>query len=429
MWMLLSFLVKNKRKTAFFYKLLPFLDKNIRELYFEDGVWVHAVSLGELRASVNFIDILIEKIKKPIYLSVVTRTGYDYAKKYYAKDADHVCIFYFPYDFYFSIKIILNFIKPILFVSIETEIWPNLFNMLKKRKVMISIVNARISDKSYKNYYALNFFFKFVFESIGLVLCISNGYYEKFLMLGVKKENIHITGNMKFDLKLDSLTDEDSKKNIILKNIFKNNRVIVAGSTHKEEEKLILDAFAKLNGKKKKTVLFIAPRHPERFEYVYDLILNSNFQCRRLSAIYSAGDKAEVSLDYGDIGSKLVILVDIIGELMSIYSVCDVAFVGGSMVRVGGHNLLEPLFFGKPVIFGKYVENFSEIADKIINIKAGKMVLSSEELFDSVSFYLYDNNAKEIAKSNGLNLISQNRGSSLKNLEYIIDRANLSAIS
>jgi len=114
---------------------------------------------------------------------------------------------------------------------------------------------------------------------------------------------------------------------------------------------------------------------------------------------------------------------------MSIYSVCDVAFVGGSMVRVGGHNLLEPLFFGKPVIFGKYVENFSEIADKIINIKAGKMVLSSEELFDSVSFYLYDNNAKEIAKSNGLNLISQNRGSSLKNLEYIIDRANLSAIS
>lgn len=423
--MSLSFLLKHKRKTGFFYKLFPFLDKKIRESNLKNGVWIHAVSLGELKASANFIDLLIEQIKKPVCLSVVTETGYIYAKKRYGKDTKRIRIFYFPYDFYFSVKIILNFIKPILFVSVETEIWPNLFNILRKRKILISIVNARISDKSYKNYSALNFFFKYVFKSIDLVLCISEGYYDKFLKLGVKKENIHITGNMKFDLKLSKPTDEAAKKNHNLKNIFKDKRIIVAGSTHKEEEKLILDAFASLNKKDKKTVLFIAPRHPERFAYVYSLITDNNFQCIRLSDIY----KSAAPIKDGEYfnGLRTVVLVDIIGELMAMYNICDIAFVGGSMVQVGGHNLLEPLFFGKPVIFGQYVENFSEIADKITGIKAGKTVQSPAELFDALSYCLYNNDARLTARKNGLNLISQNKGSSLKNLQYIIDKINLSA--
>ncbi len=423
-WMLFLYFIRDKRGTGFLNKLFPFIDKGIRELNFENGVWVHAVSLGEVKASANFTLMLIKEIQKPVYLSVVTKTGYDYAKTYYEKAGNHIYIFYFPYDFYFSIKSVLGMIKPALFISVETEIWPNLFNMLKKRKIPVSIINARLSNKSYKHYLALDFFFKYVFENISLVLCTSGGYYDKFFKLGVKKENIHITGNMKFDSNLANFTEEISKKMENLKNIFKDGRVIVAGSTHKEEERLILDAFVKLDKKDENFFLFIAPRHPERFEYVDSLISGYNLQYYRLSSIYSSNYKLALPLNNdfkktGSAGLKVVILVDMIGELISIYSLCDVAFTGGSMVHAGGHNLLEPLFFGKPVIFGKYVENFAEIADKIIEIRAGKKVASPEELYNALLYYLYDEKAIKDARESGLSLISQNKGSSLKNLEYI----------
>ena len=422
--MLFLYLIRDKRGAGFFNKLFPFLNRGVNELNFENGVWVHAVSLGELKASANFIDMLIKEIRKPVYLSVVTKTGYDYAKQCYGKDKEHIYIFYFPYDFYFSIKSVLGMLNPALFISIETEIWPNLFSMLKKRKIPVSIINARLSNKSYKNYLALNFFFKYIFESISLVLCTSGGYCDKFFEIGVKKENIHITGNMKFDSSLANFTEEIAKKMENLKNIFKGGRVIVAGSTHKEEERLILDAFVKLDKKDENFFLFIAPRHPERFEYVNNLISGYNLQCYRLSSIYSSNYKLAPPFNNdfkkaGSAGLKVVILVDIIGELMAIYSLCDVAFIGGSMVQAGGHNLLEPLFFGKPVIFGKYVENFSEIAGKIIEIRAGKKVASPEELYNALLYYLYDEKAIKDARESGLNLISQNKGSSLKNLRHI----------
>ncbi|MCL4542616.1 MAG: 3-deoxy-D-manno-octulosonic acid transferase [Deltaproteobacteria bacterium] len=423
-WMSCLYFLKDKKAAGLFNKLFPSLNKGVNEPDFENGVWIHTVSLGELKASANFIDLIIKKTNKPVYLSAVVKTGYDYAKSLYGKDRSRIYIFYFPYDFYFSVKIILNLIKPSLFVCVETEIWPNLFNMLKKRKIPISIINARISNKSYKNYSVLGFFFKYVFESLDLVLCISGGYYEKFLKLGVKRENLHITGNMKFDLSLRNFAEEIDEKAENLKNTFKDGKVIVAGSTHKGEEKLILDAFVKLNKKNGKIFLFIAPRHPERFEYVYNLVADYNLQCYRLSSIYSSNYELippfnESLKKASPVDAGIVVLVDIIGELITIYSICDVAFIGGSMVQAGGHNLLEPLFFGKPVIFGKYVENFSEIAGRIIEIKAGKRVGSPAELFNALLYYLYDEKAIKDAKESGLNLISQNKGSSLKNLEYI----------
>lgn len=430
-WMSISFLIGHKRKTGFIYKLFPFLNIGINTPDFKNGIWIHAVSLGELKAATNFIDLILKEIKKPILLSVVTKTGYEYARTYYGNDKSNVYIFYFPYDFYFSVRPFIDIIKPILFISIETEIWPNLFNMLKNRNIPISIANARISDKSYRNYSASAFFFKYVFRNINLVLCTSAGYYDKFLRLGVKKENINITGNMKFDLSLSGSIGEIKEKSVNLKSILKDNRIIAAGSTHKEEEKFVLDAFVRLNQKDKNIILFIAPRHPERFENVYNLIKNYNLECYRLSHIYATKYRPEPASVNGseniapeELCGGSVVLVDIIGELMTIYNITDVAFIGGSMVQAGGHNMLEPLFFGKPVVFGKYVENFSEIAGKIIGIKAGKIVLSPEELFDALSYYLYDKAAAKAAQESGSGLILQNKGSSLKNLEHIIGLLN-----
>ncbi len=411
-------LIKNKRSVGFLDKIFTF--KRLRRNGKEGGVWIHAVSLGEIRASVNFIELLRNRVNEPIYVSVTTKTGFDFADGFYKNDKN-IYVFYFPYDFHFSIGRILRIIRPSLFISVETEIWPNLFNILGKKNIPVIILNARISDGSYKNYLRFRFFFKYVFDKIDLVLCISEQYSNKFLNLGVKKENIHITGNMKFDLNIVDMAADTDDKARSLKRIFNKGKIIAAGSTHKGEESLILDSVAELNKNRKdeNIFLFIAPRHPERFGEVYSLIKNyakdHDINYCRLSSIYSSGYNAD------DKPGTIVVLVDMLGELLAIYGICDVAFVGGSMVDAGGHNILEPLFFGKPVVFGRHVENFSEIAGEILEIKAGKMVKTPKDVYNALIEYLYDENAAKEANKRGLVLISQNRGSSLKNLNYIMN--------
>ncbi len=424
--LILFSLAKNKKSEGFFYKLFPFAFKPLKnsvlkDTALEEGIWIHAVSLGELRASVNFIELLRNKFDKKIYLSTTTKTGYNFAKNLYKNSNNRdILIFYFPYDFYFSVKSILRWIKPVLFISVETEIWPNLFNILKRRNIPIAVINARISDKSYKNYLNFNFFFRYVFEKIDLVLCISEIYRKKFLSLGIKKENIHITGNMKFDLDIGLIAEGIEEKSNKLKGIFNCGKIIAAGSTHEGEENLILNAAIKLskNFKKDKIFLFIAPRHPERFNEVYNFLEKSEkIKIYKLSSVYSPDFNLDISKS--EESETTVILVDIIGELLTVYNICSVAFVGGSMVNAGGHNLLEPLIFGKPVIFGRYIQNFSEIAEKITEIRAGRLVNSPQGLYDALTEYLYNEKALEAASKSGLMLISQNKGSSLQNLNFL----------
>ena len=411
-------LTKNKKSEGFFYKLFPFAFKPLKDSASEGGIWIHAVSLGELRASVNFIDLLRNKTGKKIYLSVTTKTAYDFAKNLYRNSGD-ILIFYFPYDFYFSVKSILRLIKPLLFIAVETEIWPNLFNILSRRNIPVAVINARISDKSYKNYLNFSFFFRYVFDKIDIVLCLSETYRKKFLRLGIKNETVHITGNMKFDLNIGLITEGIEEKSNKLKRIFNRGKIIAAGSTHEGEENLIFDAAIELskNFKKDKLFLFIAPRHPERFGEVYNFLEKRGIEIYKLSSIYSPDFKLDISKQGGS--ETTVILVDIIGELLTVYNICSVAFVGGSMVNAGGHNLLEPLIFGKPVIFGRYIQNFSEIADEIMKIRAGRLVNSPRELYGALAEYLYDEKASESASKSGLTLISQNKGSSLQNLNFL----------
>ncbi|MHB8231319.1 MAG: 3-deoxy-D-manno-octulosonic acid transferase [bacterium] len=415
--LILFALAKNKKSEGFFYKLFPFTFKPLTTCAFEDGIWLHAVSLGELRASVNFIELLQAEINKKIYLSITTKTGYDFAKNLY-NDNKNILIFYFPYDFYFSVIYVLKLIKPVLFISVETEIWPNLFNILRKRNIPVAVINARLSDKSYRNYLYFSFFFKYVFEKISLVLCVSDAYCQKFLSLGIKEENVHKTGNMKFDLDITFVSKDIEEKSRKLKEIFNSGKIIAAGSTHRGEESYILNAALELKGK---IFLFIAPRHPERFDEVYDFLEKEGIECHKLSSIYSSGYNVG-NMEASGTGKfkTAVILVDIIGELLAIYNICDAAFVGGSMVPAGGHNILEPLIFGKPVIFGKYVQNFLEIANEIMEIKAGKMANSPKELYDGLVEYLYNEKAKDTASKSGLSLISQNKGASKQNLNYLM---------
>lgn len=450
--MIFFYLIKDKKSAGFFNKLFYY---NRYKSFKTGGIWVHAVSIGEVNASVNFIRLISKKVKKPIYISVVTKTGYEYAYKHLEGTAADV--FYFPYDFLFSVKRVVNLIKPSCFISIETEIWPNLFNVMKKLRIPVCILNARISGKSYKNYILLNFFFKYIFENIDLAACISLNYYDKLLKLGVKKENLFVTGNMKFDsvsfTEIEKLKKEmEVYKKWIHENTGYGNKILIAGSTHEGEEKIILDIFLKLN-----LTLIIAPRHPERFKFVEDLISTYKIPYAKLSSTIGMADAtcktalngfADLKTAFreqrnGSIPSlqaaqpgvhdfktdsilknKKIILVDKIGILTALYSLSDVAFIGGSMVNAGGHNPLEPLLFGKPVVFGTFVENFKEITEEIVSNNAGIMANNPDELYNAVFSYLYNEDKYRTAGINGQKLIEANRGSSMKNMQLVLNIIN-----
>ncbi len=419
-------LTKNKKSEGYVYKFFPAAFKPLKKAAFQEGVWIHAVSLGEMRAAVNFIDLLQSEYGKKVYLSATTKTGFDFADNLYRSN-DNVLTFYFPYDFLFSVRGILKLIKPSLFISVETEIWPNLFNILNKKNIPIALINARISEESYKNYIRFRFFFGYIFKKIDTVLCISDMYCKRFASLGIKEENMRQTGNMKFDIDASLIAGDINEKTAILKKFieYKTNnsehaKIIAAGSTHKGEEELIADSVIKLNklNDKNKIFLFVAPRHPERFDEVYKLLNNylPGIEIYRLSSIYYSKDNNSFGLSESKV---VVVLVDIMGQLLTVYGICGAAFVGGSMVSAGGHNLLEPLVFGKPVIFGRYVQNFSEAAEEIIKNSAGRQINSPLELYAALADYLFNDKSAESAGKNGLNLIARNKGVSLRNLEYL----------
>ncbi len=462
---------KNKKSEGYLYKFFPDAFKSLQEAAFEEGVWIHAVSLGEMRAAVKFIDLLKSEYGRKIYLSATTKTGFDFAYNIYKND-ESVLIFYFPYDFLFSLRGLLKLVNPSLFISVETEIWPNLFSVLKKKNIPIALINARISEKSYKNYIRFKFFFGYIFKKIDAVLCISDIYCERFASFGVKKENMSRTGNIKFDMDASLIAGDIKEKSEILKKFIefktdngeetaktaydetadanngnvkaenaektgakptnkktadaKTAKVIAAGSTHKGEEEAVIDTVIKLNktdNDKNKIFLFLAPRHPERFDEVYKLLNGyvPEIEVYKLSSIYESA----LGLSRNDIpalksnSTIVAVLVDIIGQLLTVYAICGAAFVGGSLVPSGGHNLLEPLVFGKPVIFGRYVQNFSEAAEEIIKNSAGRQVDSSLELYEALTDYLFNHKSADSAGKNGLNLIARNKGVSLRNLDYL----------
>ncbi len=509
--MLIFYLIKNKHASGFFYKLAPYLSftKNHKNNIGKDKyLWIHAVSVGEVNAAFYFINLLLQRIKnnnknKKIYLSVVTRTGYDNAVKKFS--GMPVSVIYFPYDFLFSVKSIIKLLNPICFISMETEIWPNLFNKLNENNTPIFILNARLSERSFKNYYKFKFFFAYIFKCIDLVACISQDYCNKFIKLGVEKYKLHITGNMKFDIAqkeeieklkkdgvkyksaiieaIDEITgiernngaiadEQQDDDNYYARNscnhgnniyLINNNidtgtdtantamqnkspdgenyiaKIIVAGSTHDKEEQIILDLFLRLteaikskDNRKIKFYLIIAPRHPERFRYTYELIKKYKFNYLKISdLIINGGRNANNKRIKSCAGSYSysngsVILVNKMGILNTLYSIADIAFVGGSMIpSVGGHNMLEPLSFGIPVVFGNFVENFQQIADELVSSGAGVAVANSEELFNAVYSFISNEKKSSEASVKALEIIERNQGSSLNNLNLLMNSCDI----
>lgn len=359
----------------------------------------YGVSVGEVIALKN----LINKTKEtfPDYAIVVatgTKTGQETAHKNFKDIAD--CITYFPFDFYCCIKRFQKKTNPAVVIIAETELWPNFASYTNKSNIPLYIVNGRMSDRTYNSYKKLSFFFKGILKNYTKILTQSESDNQKLLSIGAPIDTTVVMGNLKFDINSNKINDTLIEKT-------PNDRIIIAGSTHAGEDEIILSAYLKNRADNVK--LLIAPRHPERNERVYELCKQTGLQVGRRSA--------KDSFINNDI-----ILLDTLGELGKMYSICEFAFIGGSFNKTGGHNPLEAVIYNKPVITGPSIHNFKDIYAIITRTSAGTIVKTEQELSQQIKTLLSNNKYYEKAVSDCKLVFEQNRGATdfvineLKNL-------------
>lgn len=309
------------------------------------AIWIHAVSMGEVIASVRFIkELKAEYASANIIISTVTDTGRKIARERLSDIAE---IVYIPFDLGFILKRFLKNTKPNVFIAVETELWPNIFRTLKQNRIPILIMNGRISEKSFKGYRRIGFFMKHVISCVDIFCMQEPVYAERIKGLGAEDDKVTVTGNFKFDTRPPDKLPEWSA---LLK-----GPVIIAGSTHATEEELIIDAYLKLKADFSVLNLIIAPRHPERFGEVEEIVKKKGLACVNRSAIDKSAFNAQTT--------GFVIVLDVVGELASAYGISDIAIMGGSFIQHGGQNPLEPACWGKPVVCGPHMENFPFIED------------------------------------------------------------------
>ncbi len=308
------------------------------------SIWVHAVSVGEVLAVSRLITELQSAYPEvEIFISTTTATGQRLARERFGDDH----CFFMPLDLGFAVRAYLNALRPRMLLLAETEFWPNLLHLARKQGTAVAIVNARISDRSFPRYRRFRWFFRRVLSNVDLFLTQTAADGERLRAIGAPTERVRVSGNLKFDIRPHSETKlVDELRSVIAK----DTPVIVCGSTAEGEEEVLLQAFQQLQRQFPAIVMVLAPRHPERFAKVADLIASRGIFCIRRSAWKPATPL-----------SGSVFLLDSVGELASIYGLADIAFVGGSLVSTGGHNILEPAQYGAAIIVGPHTFNFREI--------------------------------------------------------------------
>lgn len=352
----------NSKKREFlkrrFFQDFSFL-KNEKEY-----IWIHCSSVGEVNLSDSLIKKILEKKSENILLSVFTDTGFETAEKKYSAN-ERIKIIYFPLDDYFLIKTILKNIKLKTLIIIETEIWPNLINLCSKAGKVI-LANGRISDKSFKRDKKIGFILKALLgEKIDFFCVQTEIDKERFIELGAKKDRVQVTGNLKFDIELENFSNK-VKENLKNQICYNGKKIFVCGSTRTGEDEILIESFKKL----KNYLLVLVPRHLDRIPKLEELIKSQGLTYKKYS-----------ELEEGDYE---VLIVDKMGVLRKFYSIADVTFVGGTLVNIGGHSLLEPLFYRKTPIFGKYLQNVKDISKEVLKREIGYLAENSEEIYENI---------------------------------------------
>ncbi len=367
-------------------------------------IWIHASSVGEVGIASTLIKELT-KIwpEKKFVLSTMTPAGKKIAEKSLSKILEGV--FFVPFDWQFSVKRCLRSVKPDVLILVETEIWPNLVHQCGIRGIPVFMVNGRISKKSVSGYSLFTGILKDVFVDFRRFIMRSEEDAARIKALSAPEDKVVVAGNMKYDISVE--TDEATLKRL---EAWKGGAVLLAaGSTLRGEEEILASVFKKLSEEGKNLKMILAPRHPERFDEAASILKSSEIKFIRRSSGLQEGAGAQV------------ILLDTIGELAGIYAACDIAFIGGSLVPKGGHNILEPAFFGKPVIVGRHTDNFKEIVNNFEAEKAILQVSDETELKSAVSKLMeYPEERKRLGGS-ALSILVKNKGA-VKRTAYILQR-------
>jgi 3-deoxy-D-manno-octulosonic-acid transferase len=378
-----------------------------KDLSFERPIWVHCVSVGETMAVRGLVSAMRASFNgKKFLFSTVTPTGNKIAQ---IISSAQDTVTYLPLDLGFIVKKVIDRINPLFFVISETEIWPNMISYLHRKNIPIVVVNGRISDRSFRGYFLFKSLIRPILNKVSLFCVQTANDAQRLILLGVSPGKIKVTGNMKFDLN-DSFSIQDSSALKIKLKLAGKDKVLLAGSTHPGEEGIILDIYKKLIQDYPYLKLIIAPRHPERSDEIERLITKKGFLPYRISA----NAKFPESLN-----PQCVFILDTIGELLKFYGICDIVFVGGSLVKKGGHNILEPAFLGKPVLFGPHMFNFSGIAQLFLKNEAAILVRNENEFFDAVFSLLGDPQKISAISARQKLVISNNRGATGRNLKIL----------
>jgi 3-deoxy-D-manno-octulosonic-acid transferase len=351
------------------------------------AIWIHAVSVGEALSGVALAKRLKETYpKRTLIISTTTATGYALAKER-MRFADGVI--YFPFDWAFSVRRVLSAVKPAMILVLETEIWPNFLRESRNRNIPVIFVSGRISDRSFSRYqkylrlfgFYLRPFLSSVLRNASAFLMQTSVDADRIHALGAPADRIKIIGNLKYDM----VVPDETPLSLWLAEECKRRKrwpVIVAGSVVATEEPLSLIAFGVVQGDFRNALLVLAPRKPERFAPAADFIEESHRKFVRRSQLPVPGpgiNSPATSNSSGIPDDATVLLLDSIGELASLYRLADGAFIGGSLVEAGGHNILEPAAFGKVPVFGPSMENFAEIAARFVQAGAAIQVESPED--------------------------------------------------
>ncbi len=369
----------------------------------QPAIWLHAVSVGEVVAASGVVAGLKEKFPSHrVLVSTTTSTGQKLAARHFGAEN----VFYFPLDFSFAIRPWLAALRPEMVVVAETEFWPNFLRLAKRGGACVAVINGRISDRSLAGYRRLRFWLPKILDNVTLFLAQTEEDRRRLIEIGAPESKVAVAGNLKFDVApppppaiVESLRENLGRSG--------TGPVLICGSTLEDEEGPLLSALRNILANHPKAVMVLAPRHPERFASVGELVEKLGFRCWRRS------------LWGGEPLGGGVFLLDSIGELAALYSLATVAFVGGSLVPRGGHNILEPALYGVPIVTGNHYENFRDIVDFFLSRNAVRVV-GVAELPLAFMELIENREERERLGQNALAALESQRGATARTVNALV---------
>lgn len=375
-------------------------------------IWLHAVSVGEVLASKGLVEQCLARYGNPIIvLTTMTPTGSTQVKRLFGEQVFHI---YAPYDYFGAVSRFLNKIKPDVFLIMETEIWPNMVSQCQKKNIPVLLLNARLSEKSLKRYQKFPRFSSFVFNKIDYIFAQSEADKKRFIKLKTaSSEDVIVVGNIKSDIAIDKKIKKIASDYRARLEKDSPRKIIIAASTHKGEDEIILAAYKVLKPRFPSLLLILVPRHPERFELVAELCQKEQLNCSRKST----NDIVTAQTD--------VLLADTMGELLMLYGVSDVAIMGGTFIEHGGHNPLEPAAWGLPIVSGNSDYNFALVSQEFEDLSVLTKASNKHAVAKYVGELLDSKQLRDDKRAKALAYMEKNRGALarlLKNIEPHIQK-------